>query len=59
MFHQILALKGTLKHHLGGSFTIRLNMINEVNKDIFTIELTAFSLEPFIFQISLSFLHSR
>lgn len=44
MFHKILVLKGTLKDHLDGSFTTRSNMINEVNKDIFTIELTIYLL---------------
>lgn len=44
-FRKIFVLKGTLRDHLGGSFTMRLNMINAVNKDIFTMELTAFLLQ--------------
>lgn len=40
MLHKILVLKGTLKDHLGGPSTTRSNVINEVNKDIFTVELT-------------------
>lgn len=42
---QTLGTERHVKDHLDGSFTIRSNMISEVNKDIFSIELTTYFLK--------------